>query len=136
LDESSPYNPNPNPYAESKAKAESLVLEMCKEGLNAVVVRLAFVYGVGGSYGLNLLIEMIVKGRLRFVVGNGKNYIHPIHVEDLVRALVLAMEKGEGIYIAANEKPIRLRDFIDLVAKFSGRRELDTAYLRSSHISC
>jgi dihydroflavonol-4-reductase len=120
LDEESPYNPNPNPYAQSKAKAEQYVLKMQKEGLKAAIVRPAFVYGVGSSYGLNLLIDMVVKGKLRFVIGNGKNYIHPIHVRDLIRALVLAMEKGDSIYIAANEKPITLRDFLNLVANCAG----------------
>jgi len=119
LDEESPYNPNPNPYAQSKAKAEQYVLKMQEEGLKAAIVRPAFVYGIGSNYGLNLLIEMVVKGRLRFVIGNGRNYIHPIHVKDLVKALVLVMEKGDSIYIAANEKPVMLRDFLNLVANYA-----------------
>ncbi len=95
LKENSPYNPNPNPYSRSKAEAEKYVLKLCNEGLKAKVVRPAFVYGVGSDYGLNLLIELVVKGRLRFVVGNGNNFIHPIHVKDLMRAMVLVMEKAE-----------------------------------------
>ncbi len=120
LNEESPYNPNPNPYAQSKAKAEQYVLKMQQEGLDVVIVRPAFVYGIGSNYGLNLLIDMVVKRRLRFVIGNGSNYIHPIHVKDLVKALVLVMENGDSIYIAANEMPITLRDFLDLVAAYAG----------------
>ncbi len=120
LSEDSPYKPNPNPYAKSKAEAEKFVLKACDEGLNAKVVRPAFVYGVGSRYGLNLLIEMVVKGKLRFVMGSGTNYIHPIHVEDVVRAMVLVMEKGEGVYNLANEKAVRLRDFLELVARCAG----------------
>ncbi len=121
LNESTPFNPNPNAYSRSKAKVEQEVLEMQKRGLDSVIVRPAFVYGIGGRYGLNLLIEMVVKGRLRWVIGDGRNYIHPVHVEDLVGALITVMEHGKDkIYIAANEDPIRLRNLLDLVAKYSG----------------
>ncbi len=121
LNESTPFNPNPNAYSRSKAKVEQEILEMQKRGLDSVIVRPAFVYGIGGRYGLNLLIEMVVKGRLRWIIGDGRNYIHPVHVEDLVGALITVMEHGKDkIYIAANEDPIRLRNLLDLVAKYSG----------------
>ena len=122
LSEESPLNPNPNPYAESKARAEEYVLKKCGEGLNAVVVRPAFVYGPRGTYGLNLLILMVLSGRLKLIIGNGGNYIHPIHVRDLVKALVAVMRRGDTgeVYIAANERPVRLREFIELVAKHAG----------------
>ncbi len=120
LDEKSPYSPNPNPYAQSKAKAEQYILKMQENGLKAAIVRPAFVYGIGSTYGLNLLINMVVRKKLRFVIGNCKNFIHPIHVKDLVKALVLVMEKGNSIYIAANEKPIMLRDFLNTVASYAG----------------
>jgi len=121
LDVNSPYRPNPNPYARSKAKAEQYVLEKCKQGLNAVVVRPAFVYGVGSTYGLNLLIDLVVRKKLKIVIGKGENYIHPIHVKDLVKALVLVMDKAKAgeVYIAANEKPIKLKDFLNLVASYA-----------------
>ena len=121
LNESTPFNPNPNAYSRSKAKAEQEVLEMQKRGLDSVIVRPAFVYGIGSRYGLNLLIEMVVKGRLRWIIGDGRNYIHPVHVEDLVGALITVMEHGKDkIYIAANEEPIMLRKLLDLAAKYSG----------------
>jgi nucleoside-diphosphate-sugar epimerase len=124
LDENSPYKPNPNPYSQSKAKAEQYVLGMCNRGLNAVVVRPAFVYGIGSSYGLNLLIGLVVRRKLKVVIGRGDNYIHPIHVKDLVKALVLVMEKAKTgeIYIVANEKPIKLKEFLNLVASYAGVR--------------
>ena len=124
LDENSPYRPNPNPYSQSKAKAEQYVLEKCNQGLDAVVVRPAFVYGVGSTYGLNLLIDLVVRRKLKIVIGRGDNYIHPIHVKDLVKALVLVMDKAKtgDIYIAANEKPIKLREFLNLVARYAGVR--------------
>lgn len=125
LDEKAPLSPNPNPYTRSKAEAEKYVVRKCREeGLRAVIVRPAFVYGPRGTYGLNLLIDMIITGKLRMVIGNGGNYIHPIHVRDLIEALVIVMSKeGKGeIYIAANEKPVKLREFIELVSRFANRR--------------
>ncbi len=113
----------PIPYAQSKAKAEQYVLEKCKQGLDAVVVRPAFVYGIGSTYGLNLLIDLVVKGRLKIVISRGNNYIHPFHVKDLVRALVLIMDKARvgDVYIVA-KKPIRLKEFLNLVGRYAGVR--------------
>ena len=125
LDETAPYKPNPNAYSQSKAKAEEYVLQMHKEhGIDVRVIRPAFVYGIGNTYGLNLLIDTVAKGKLKWVIGDGSNYIHPIHVLDLVDAITTVMEKGGSgeIYIAANESPVTLRDFLDLVAKLSGRK--------------
>ncbi len=65
-------------------------------------------------------IEMVVKDKLKFVIGSGTNYIHPIHVEDVVRAMALVMEKGKGIYNLANENAVRLRDLLELVARYAG----------------
>jgi len=120
LSEDSPLNPNPNHYARSKARAEEYVLRKCREeGLKAVVVRPAFVYGPRGTYGLNLLIHMVISGKLKVIVGNGSNYVHPIHVRDLTKALVTVMRRGAPgeAYIAANEEPVRLRELVELVAK-------------------
>jgi len=124
LKENSQYNPNPNPYSISKAEAKKYVFKLCNEGLKAKVVRPAFVYGIGSDYGLNLLIELVVNGRLRFVIGNGNNFIHPIHVKDLVRAMVFVMEKAEycKVFNLANEKHVRLSEFLDIVARYAGVR--------------
>ena len=83
------------------------------------IVRPAFVYGIGSTYGLNLLIKMVVDGKLKWVIGDGNNYIHPIHVKDLVEAFVKIMENGKSgeVYIAANENPTKLKDFLNLVAE-------------------
>ncbi len=123
LNETSPHNPNPNAYSRSKARAEQLISEMHNNGLDSAIVRPAFVYGIGSRYGLNLLIEMVAKGRLRWIIGDGNNYIHPIHVKDLAKALIAVMDRGkEMIYIAANEEPVKLRELLDLVAKLAGVR--------------
>ena len=122
LDENSPYRPNPNAYSRSKAKAEQVILDMRSKGLDCIIVRPAFVYGIGSRYGLNLLVDMVAKGKLRWIIGKGENYVHPIHVEDLVKALIAVMDRGEGVYIAANEVPIRLRELLDLVALRAGVR--------------
>lgn len=69
-----------------------------------------------------MIWSTVVKRRLKIVIGKGENYIHPIHVKDLVKALVLAMDKARAgeVYIAANEKPMKLKDFLDLVAGYAG----------------
>ncbi len=122
LDENSPYCPNPNAYSRSKAKAEQVILGMRSKGLDCVIVRPAFVYGIESRYGLNLLVDMVAKGKLRWIIGKGENYIHPIHVEDLVKALIAVMDRGDGIYIAANEEPVKLKELLGFVALHAGVR--------------
>ena len=125
LNENSPYNPNPNAYSKSKAKTEQELLKIAKkEGIDLRIIRPAFVYGPGGEYGVGLVIKNVIEGKLKWVIGSGNNYIHPIHVWDLVRAFELIRKKGRSgeVYIVANEKPTRLKDFLNLVASFAGVR--------------
>ena len=77
------------------------------------------IYGYVG-----LVIKNVIEGNLKWVIGSGNNYIHPIHVWDLVRAFELIRKKGRSgeVYIVANEKPTRLKDFLNLVASFAGVR--------------
>jgi len=122
LSEDSPLRPNPNPYSMSKAKAEEYVRSLCREGLEVVVARPAFVYGPRGTYGLNLLIKLVIEGKLKVVIGDGSNYIHPIHVKDVVNALITIARKGRvgEAYIVANEEPIKLRDFMRIITEYVG----------------
>lgn len=95
LSEDSPLRPNPNPYSRSKAKAEEYVRRLCSEGLEAVIARPAFAYGPRSYYGLNLLIKLVIDGKLKALIGNGNNYIHSIHARDIAKALITIANKGD-----------------------------------------
>ncbi len=98
FNEDSPLEPN-SPYAASKAAAEHFVRAARETfGLDTIITR------CGNNYGQRQfpekLIPLIIANALNNedlpVYGDGKNVRDWIFVEDHVRAIRLAFEKGEG----------------------------------------
>ena len=91
--EETPCNPH-HPYGRSKLKAEKAVLrDVTEKGLPAVIVRFSMVYGPGDWRDILRLTRMAKKG-LFPRVGNIPKLTPLIHVEDAVRGLLAAVEKG------------------------------------------
>ncbi len=78
-------------YGASKREAERIVLE---SGLDATVFRLAFVYGPGKT-GVFARLVSLARSRLPVVpvVGTGGLDIGPVYVEDVVRAMLAALDR-------------------------------------------
>ncbi len=90
-----------DPYAQTKAEAEALVLAAARDGLDAVVVRPATVFGsVAGRSGL--IVDRILSGSLKVMPAPSRK-ISPVWVDDLVGALIRAAQVGvsEHIYTVA-----------------------------------
>ena len=74
----------------------------------------------GGAY-----VEF--KNPLKFgvagIIGNGKQIMSWIHIDDLVRAILYAMEneKMEGVYNAVSPKPVSNKELILEIAKRTGK---------------
>jgi nucleoside-diphosphate-sugar epimerase len=91
--EESACNPH-HPYGRSKLQAEQIVLEMVKDqNLPAVIVRFSMVYGPGDPRDILKLTRLTQKG-LFPKVGNRPKLTPLIHVDDAIRGLLLAAEKG------------------------------------------
>jgi nucleoside-diphosphate-sugar epimerase len=105
-------------YGRSKQEGEALLFE---SGLPAVVVRPGHVYGPGGWYEHEMLARLRQPGRFA-VIGRGDNLWDVIHVDDVARALVDALERAPAgeIYHAADDEPIAYRDFMALSAQALG----------------
>jgi nucleoside-diphosphate-sugar epimerase len=81
-----------DPYAESKSRAEELVLEAADDGLSAVIVRPATVFG--NEIGLaGLIVDRLLSGSLKVLPAGGRK-ISPVWSSDLATALVRAGEIG------------------------------------------
>ena len=113
-------NPLPvqTPYGRSKQEGERLILE---SGLPAVIVRPSHVYGPGGWYAEELVARLRQPGRFA-VIGSGKNLWDVVHVDDVVSALVLAVETAPtgSIYHVADDEPIAFYDFMTLTSEALG----------------
>jgi nucleoside-diphosphate-sugar epimerase len=110
--------PVQTPYGRSKQEGEALLLAC---GLPAVVVRPGHVYGPGGWYEHEMLARLRQPGRFA-VIGRGDNLWDVIHVDDVARALVDALERAPAgeIYHAADDEPIAYYDFMALSAQALG----------------
>jgi nucleoside-diphosphate-sugar epimerase len=110
--------PVQTPYGRSKQAGERLVIE---SGLPAVVVRPSHVYGPGGWYEDELIAQLRRPGRFA-VIGNGRNLWDVVHVDDVVSALVLAIERAApgSTYHVVDDEPITFYDFMALTAEELG----------------
>jgi nucleoside-diphosphate-sugar epimerase len=110
--------PVQTPYGRSKQEGERLVLE---SGLPAVVIRPSHVYGPGGWYESELIAHLRQPGRFA-VIGTGENLWDVVHLDDVVSALVLAVERAApgSTYHVVDDEPITFYDFMALTASGLG----------------
>ncbi|HVS77861.1 MAG TPA: NAD(P)-dependent oxidoreductase [Steroidobacteraceae bacterium] len=93
--EDAPLNPD-NDYERTKAAGERAAREAARRtGLDLVIVRPSWVYGVGCPRTAKL-IRALRKGRF-FFIGRGNNLRHPIYIDDLSMALELTAAAGPEI---------------------------------------
>ncbi|HXG31060.1 MAG TPA: NAD-dependent epimerase/dehydratase family protein [Thermodesulfobacteriota bacterium] len=124
IDESYPYPESyNNHYNESKAEAERAVMGFFRDtGLEAVIIRPSGVWGAGDMVILPRLVKAAKKGIL-LSVGRGNSLVSPCHVENLVRALILASasENAAGkIYFVNDGMKIEHLAFISRLLKAVG----------------
>ncbi len=108
-----------NAYGRSKLLAEEYLK---KSGIEYVILRPAIIYGPGFREGFEQVISGIKKGKMA-IIGSGENHIPLVHVDDVVQAFTLALEKeevkNEDFDIVGDEKPTQAELFA-LVAKKLG----------------
>jgi nucleoside-diphosphate-sugar epimerase len=113
VDDDMPAHPHTR-YGRSKLSAEQAMLEAASQGIPVRVVRLAAVYGPGFPF---MLEELIRSGRA-WLPGEGRNYIHTIHIDDAVEGLIRIAEPSaiHDRYNLADLEPATVADFYRAVA--------------------
>jgi farnesol dehydrogenase len=117
-------------YEESKAVAEQKALIYASKGFPVVIVNPTRVYGPGKlteGNSVSLMIEMYDRGKVPVLLNGGSNIGNYVHVDDLVRGHILAMEKGTvgERYILGGENS-SLKHLFTLVDEASGRKHFQT----------
>jgi nucleoside-diphosphate-sugar epimerase len=124
-DETAPISPG-DIYQATKAEAEALALEFhARRGLGVAVVRPGAIYGPGETRLLKLF-RAIARGRYA-IVGSGLTFYHPVHVDDLLQGLLLALEHPAAIgqaFIVAGERYVTQRELAELIRSATGGRVL------------
>jgi len=117
-DETAPIQPA-DYYQRTKYEAEPVVLEYVRQGMKATIVRPAAIYGPGDPERFQMIFKRVSRGSFP-MFGSGKTYYHPLYIDNLVDALVLAMDpaKGNGeAYLIADEQYLEIKDLVQRVAK-------------------
>lgn len=111
----------PSPYPLTKAIAEREVLGANSPALRTVALRPHLIWGVGDPHLVPRVLARARAGRLR-LVGDGRNRVDMVHVENAVDAHLLAERALAGpaagrAYFITNGEPVVLWDWInDLLA--------------------
>lgn len=113
VDENGPAEPA-SPTAEVLLEAEQLLLAAARErGFPASILRLAGIYGPGRGYWL----RQFLAGEAR-LEGDGQRWLNLIHQEDVVGAVLAALDRGVPgrIYNVTDDEPVTQRTLLEWLA--------------------
>jgi nucleoside-diphosphate-sugar epimerase len=122
VDEDAPLRPDsPALYSATKAKAELRVRAANRDGLETVVIRPRFVWGLGDNTLLPALTAMVRAGRFRWV-GGGTHLSATTHVDNTVEGLWLGATKAPpgGVWFVTDGEPVVFREFVSRLLETQG----------------
>jgi nucleoside-diphosphate-sugar epimerase len=93
--EEGPFYPHHSGYQRSKKAAEQFVLNAAAPGFRVTVLRSGNAYGPGDTTTFYRLLEAQERG-VRGTVSGNRALTSPVYVEDLVQAVILALENPAG----------------------------------------
>lgn len=106
-------------YQYTKWEGEKLAMEYADRGQWVTTLRPAAIYGPGDPERFYMLFKRVAKGRFVFL-GDGSATYHPLYIDNLVDALLLAAEtevaNGQS-YLIADELYLPIRDLVVRIAK-------------------
>jgi len=111
-------------YGKSKREAELKLLKIGSEsGMHVSIIRPSLVYGPNAKGNLQLMLSGIENGWFPPLPETG-NRRSMIHVDDLVRAILLVADDGRAngeIFIATDGTPYSSREIYNPMCKISGK---------------
>lgn len=109
-------------YQRTKWEAEPVAREFFERGLKTTILRPAAIYGPGDPERFYLIFKRVAGGTFP-MFGNGRTLYHPVYIDNLVDAFLLAMEDGKGdgeAYLIADEQYLEIEDLVRRVGKALG----------------
>ncbi len=104
------------PYSQSKVDAEKLIKN---SGIDYTFLRIALVYGKGDTKNVGGIINLVKKLPAFPLIG-GKKLLQPVHVSDVVDAIIKSIKKKNlhrKTYFVAGPRAISFEYLIDLIMK-------------------
>jgi nucleoside-diphosphate-sugar epimerase len=93
--------------------------------LDWTIVRPTMIYGSGRDRNMCRLIRLLARTPLMPVIGSGRNLQQPVYVDDVARALLLALGRPVAIrqaYNVAGAAPLTFNEVIDTIAALLRKR--------------
>jgi nucleoside-diphosphate-sugar epimerase len=118
VDETSPTEPA-SETARVLVEAEQVLLAAGREKhFPAMILRAAGIYGPGRGY----LLKQFLRGEAR-IEGAGARTLNMIHRDDLIRAIIAALERGRAgeLYNAVDDEPVSQLEFYQWLAAKLGK---------------
>lgn len=106
-------------YQQTKYEAEPVVQEFFTKGMKTVILRPAAIYGPGDPERFFMIFKRVAKGMFP-MFGSGKTYYHPLYIDNLIDACILAMEDGRGdgeAYLIADEEYLEIKELVKKTAR-------------------
>ncbi|HYL77567.1 MAG TPA: SDR family oxidoreductase [Bryobacteraceae bacterium] len=112
---------NPLPQVAWRPGVEQMVLETAREGVRAIVIRPAIVYGRAGGIPADLVRSARETGAARYV-GTGENHWPMIHLDDLADLYLRALEQAAAgtLLHAADGTAYRLKQIAEAASIGAG----------------
>ena len=109
-------------YQQTKYNAEPVVKSFHEKGLPCVILRPSAIYGPGDPERFFMIYRRAAKGVFP-MFGGGKTLYHPVYIDNLVDAMVLAMAPGKGdgkVYLIADAEYIPIEDLVKRIGRAMG----------------
>jgi nucleoside-diphosphate-sugar epimerase len=125
VDESVPYPKRFQAhYQKTKAIAEKNVVIASGNDLRTIILRVHLIWGPRDN---SLVPRIISRAKRLRIIGNGKNLIDTIYIDDAARAHLLAADKLDenpklsgNIYFISQGEPVPLWDMVNRILKAAG----------------
>jgi nucleoside-diphosphate-sugar epimerase len=120
-DENAPIQPA-DYYQRTKYEAEPIVMDYVRQGMPGLVLRPAAIYGPGDPERFTMIFKRVARGSFP-MFGDGRTLYHPLYIDNLVDAFVLAMQPGRGdgqAFLIADEEYVAIEDLVRRVGRALG----------------
>lgn len=116
-------------YPATKAMAEKAVVNASDDTLKTISLRPHLIWGPGDNH---LVPRIIARAKKLIQVGDGKNKVDTIYVDNAAKAHILAEEALEkrpdlsgNVYFISNDEPVYLWDMVNDILKAGGCRPVN-----------
>jgi nucleoside-diphosphate-sugar epimerase len=120
-DETSPIAPA-DYYQQTKYEGELELPPLAAQGLEYTIIRPTAIYGPGDPGRFVMIFKRAKRGAFP-MFGNGRTFYHPVYIDNLVDAFLLAAQSGRGsgeAYLIADAEYFSIEELVKRVGRALG----------------